>query len=289
VLFNTFTDLLAMDTPFDPRNRSKNTQVMLVREGSGSPLQDAAYWIVYNQYGNVIEFLTGSFDSRNHSDNENTKYFVPDACAQCHGGAGRLTPQGQHVFPTAALNPLDTDHWFDRIAPGDDFPTMAASNYPVLFDAGSNDMKSSAFAKAFDKIRQINTEIRDQNRSASPYAGRPSFQLRIAQNWLDRHANTRIHLAPIDRPLPPLEAGDAQWTKNAFPDEVLLPLLNRYCYRCHSSIRYNVFDKKQVMVESDNITLKINVPPKPPRMPQDRELPAGVRTKLLEYLDKLPH
>src|ERR1700730_10264564 len=130
VLFNTFTDLSTGEAPFpdkvnDP-NRSHNTQVMLVREGNAPGLQDAAYWIVYNEDGKPIEFLTGSFDARS-SDSDSTHYFVPDACAQCHGGAGRVNQQGEQIFPAATLNPLDTDHWFDRMAPDDDFPALAAS------------------------------------------------------------------------------------------------------------------------------------------------------------------
>ena len=58
------------------------------------------------------------------------------------------------------------------------------------------------------------------------------------------------------------------WNANASPDKELLPLLNQYCFRCHSSVDYHVSQKKAVIQQQGTILSFIDYG----IMPQDRDL-----------------
>jgi hypothetical protein len=280
VLFNVFNKNLGV-SPFKTDsggvNHSVNNQVILIR-GTGKLLTQPAYFMTFGAYnakdvkerGRLITYLEATFDAAVSPNVK--KYYVPTACAACHG-TGR-----------PKLNYLDTDHWFDRIR-NDDFDEVGKKQ-PLLFDAGTNDSTKPEFKKAFDVLRTLNTEIRDQNREADETIA--SFQQLAAESWLRNHATTDHHLSLFQRSI--TFSGNERWSENDPIDKELLPLLNRYCFRCHSSLRYHIYDKRFVMDHSGIMIKKIKQNPNGNTedfMPQDRELRDPDRSRLLDLLVKL--
>ena len=78
-------------------------------------------------------------------------------------------------------------------------------------------------------------------------------------------------------PIPPFPAG-------ADPDENLLPLMNQYCFRCHSSVRFHVFQKQAVIQRKPGILARV----RSGNMPQDRKLSDDTKNLLLQLIQKLP-
>jgi hypothetical protein len=131
----------------------------------------------------------------------------------------------------------------------------------------------------------------DENVIAQPCA----IELQAATNWLSLHANSSAHIPPTQRalhvtvrpqlgvPMPsPHIWGDSD------DDKALLGLLNRYCFRCHGSIRFNVFDKDAVFERADVILQKTGPAAKGrDAMPTDRTLPAADLQRLTALMNKL--
>jgi hypothetical protein len=226
------------------------------------------YFLVYEALtsanpGKVGLFLVATFDLASGVPADG-KYYVPIACGQCHGTEKVNQPGGK-------VNYLDTDHWIDRT--GDDFKLVKAAD--VLVDDE---------AQAYDTIRKLNTEIEKQN-SAVIGAGDPKFALLAVRKWLDLHkeGQPNQHVAPLDRGF--AEAtGDPTWSAGADPDERLLPLMNQYCFRCHSSVRFHVFQKQAVIQRKSGILARV----RSGNMPQDRKLADDTKKLLLELVEKLP-
>jgi hypothetical protein len=311
LLFNVFSN---EDNPF--RTKSQNNQVMFVR-ATGAPLEHPVYWLVYEAVSRVegnavvkadgrrIAYLTASFDARAKGVGEaaaangvviDQRYYVPVACAHCHGG---LTG-GEADFPAAKLNYLDTDHWFDRTQKGDDFSNLKPGT-DVVLDGLTPDphfpndptkartvVGSPEFTRAFSVIRWLNNEIRAQNTVTK--GGANSFQFRAVDKWFALHRQTDAHVDMFERGIAP---GGRQWDRANPIDEQLLPRLNRYCFRCHSSIKYHVFDKDAVVLKADKmIELMKRDVTNILAMPQDRDMsapPAAARDRacLLELLDRV--
>lgn len=271
ILFNF---LAAIDGEPFLNNTSKNTQVMLVRDVWRTNV-DPTYWLVYGeltQGGPLIGFLTAGFELPATAALEN-KYWVPTSCAECHGVQERVS-DGSMPIQGGRLNYLDTDHWNDRVQPGDDFAAIVsvAHRYPLV-DAGA-DPATPEFKHGFDNIRRYNSEVLaqnqlvDMNESLEPGVRRdPSLQTRGARTWQALHPpGQEDHVRPVGRGLEPLSVGDAVWS--APDDSEITLLLNRYCFRCHSSIVYSVLDKKDVLDRSDTMERFIRAS----FMPQDRTL-----------------
>jgi hypothetical protein len=228
-----------------------------------------AYFLVYESLGATANpekvgfFLRATFDLAGVVPDD--KYFVPRACGQCHGT--ELDDQ-----KGAKVNYLDTDHWFDRTR--DDFTQVPAAN--VLVDGTSS----------YTFFRQLNTRIAEQNEAVIKQSGGPQFGLLAAQKWLELHQQGKLG---ADQPVPPLlrgfveKAGDAVWTERASPDQELLPLMNQFCFRCHSSVRYHVFQKQTVL----SLKTKIKARVKSGNMPQDRKLNQGQINQIVDLVDKL--
>lgn len=255
---------------------------------TNKPVRDAAGKFLND--GPIIFSLAATFDGRDSETGQEAKdYFVPDACFQCHGG--RNNPKA---------NLLDTDHWQDRVTPKygvadphfdeEDFTALAAAPYGVLYDAGKDDT-SAQYKTAFDVIRQLNAEIKTQNE----FVGGPfTFQTEAAKKWLALHdplSHDVKHVPPYERGF-----GSALWDPTNDKQRRLLYYLNRYCYRCHSSIKYNVFDRASVEFRSSAINPDMQTRVKEFNdpvtwMPQDRPFPgltAGAPTgDLQEFLDLL--
>jgi hypothetical protein len=279
LLFNFFERDLAK-SPFN--GHSVNTQGLVITNGANR--LDPVYWLDYEPLpiARLGLALDATFDARDPNipspehvlGRPDRKYFVPNACAACHGNLNK-----------PLLNYLDTDHWLDRVEAGNDFPAVAESTHGVLFDGGT-DVSSAQFRSAFDIVRRLNREMAAQNTSAQPN----SPQGRAAAKWLQLHETDMAHIVPLDRPFP----GEPHWTKGNALDDELLPLLNRYCYRCHGSVRFNVFDKAAVLSRASDSAVRIEADPVSdkridPRvaMPPDRKIRAEDRARLIALFDDI--
>lgn len=286
LLFNIFQDRSEVaNDPFSPciqkpnggKPCSQNNQVMLI-VGSPRPGKDSAYWMVFEDAaingGKRTDNLRATFDGGDVPSGSTTaerNYYIPKACAQCHGGSA----------VQAKLNYLDSDHWNDRIQDGDDFADLRTkSENGVLFD-GKRSVASPVFKAAFDAIKTLNSEIAEQNCSA----GGEAFQVRAVENWLRIHATNIDFLPQIDRalPAPATNPGARVWNRGTPTDEPLLRRLNQFCFRCHSSLKYHVFDKEAVFDRKDRIDDYVSSG----FMPQDRKLDLAVKQELLKLVDAL--
>lgn len=276
LLFNKFQGEHQLNPfrPADNVNESKATQLILTR-ADGSSLKRPVYFFVFgplSEGSKLITFLKASFDERGPDTlPKDDKYHVPHACAQCHGG--EITDINDNSqYERLKLNYLDTDHWFDRL--NDDFAVVKTMPFGVLFDGGKDETKQE-FADAFKIIRRLNREIREQNYSVEPKPTPvpPSFQLRAVDKWLELHDSSTSHQDLFSRALPN-RAGALPWNATATPDKDLLPLLNQYCFRCHSSLEFNIFDRPAVAGRRGLILGKLHKTPvtNKDRMPQDRNL-----------------
>jgi hypothetical protein len=274
VLFNFFTE--PGEAPFGPTAESVNTQVMLLTSAAefSKGEMDSLYWLDYDRLakgGRLSLKLDASFDATDLQANAGVKpYFVPDGCVACHGENPRRP----------LVNYLDTDHWFDRIE--NDFVQVKQANFPVLADAGTNELAAPGFAKAFDVIRRFNVEAEAQAAMAQPTA----FHRAATKTWLRLHDRSVEHFTPVDRSV---ESEDT-WK---LQDKELLERLNRYCFRCHGTIKFNVFDKAAVRANSGFIQERLKPVPAQIeadsnfRMPPDRTLSAAEIDRLWELVGQL--
>jgi hypothetical protein len=284
LLFNFFKSVseVAQD-PFE-NNSSDNNQVILVREKM-SPLPSPAYFLVFenlNKGGTLKLFLAATFDAQDPNLPQPAPYYVPNACIACHAHKG--------LAARPRLSYLDTDHWRDRVEPTDDFADLyKKSKHGVLFDGG-RDETTESFKQAFTVFRKLNTEIRAQNADIYDKPDEDNYQLRAADAWLEHHPiGKEGYLPPIERALVPVDG--EPWKKGVAVDEALLPLLNRYCFRCHSSVKYHVFDRAMVqeriagaagILERIKSSTSVNQ-----RMPQDRNLDEGTIKTLTDLLQQV--
>jgi hypothetical protein len=315
ILQNIFEKTIT-GNPFNAdQNVSKFNQVIVTRkQGPFSPSQQPAYFLAYSplvklsgssglpikdasgnfQDDGVISFsLKATFDEKARDPETNvllSEYFVPGSCVQCHGG---VTTRGK-------ANYLDTDHWIDRVRPNyglsesrfkeEDFTALANSPYDVIFDGEKDAAKTQ---KAFEVIRLLNEDIRNQN---SLLGTANNFQLNAVERWLELHKAANFgsgHAPPYARGF-----GNQPWDPNSETDKKLVYYLNRYCYRCHSSVKYSVFDRTAVVGRIGVIPGRVlDISDQTSWMPQDRIFPGlavgqisgeGVPTRnLKEFLDLL--
>jgi hypothetical protein len=240
----------------------------------GSPDKDAAYWLDFEEKTNALTAaLNASFDSGEGdlgATGGTQNYYVPTACAVCHGGSRTH----------AALNVLDTDHWFERVrkaAPaGIDFPSMSDNaDNGVLLDAGP-DLTKPKFKTGFDVFRKLNAEVLSQNTMSGA-----TIQPASTKHWVDKHTSSDTPLSLADRSL-----GASPWTA---ADSNVLSYLDRYCYRCHNAVRYNVFDKNAVLFERSQMISRLQLDWVESNyqivMPQDRHLDPKIVQPLINLLN----
>jgi hypothetical protein len=157
----------------------------------------------------------------------------------------------------------------------------------VLYDGRKDE---SDFEQAFNVLRELNREIEAQNKSVPPAQ---SFQLRAVTKWLELHEKDSGHKDVFARALRPASSGDP-WKADNPTDKELLPLLNRYCFRCHSSLKFNVFDRPAVVRRKKDILENMTrVLTDEKKMPQDRNLDCSAETlahkeKILELVRSFP-
>lgn len=270
ILFNFFN--APNERPFS--SDSVNTQVMLIVEPDnvapkGAGL-DALYWLDYDALsspsgGKLSLALNAAFDANEiQASNGKRDYFVPDGCVACHG-----------VNPRRPLvNYLDTDHWFDRL--DNDFGGLKSQGIALLFDADTNDSTDVRYKLTFDVIRRFNEEADAEVRLAQP----KHDETLASAKWLAIHAADDEHLGVLDRAI-----GVKRWAGS--DDQALLSKLNQYCFRCHGTVKFSVFDKQQVIDRRSDIVSRIDPKAAPNlQMPPDRPLPAADREFLLKSLPR---
>jgi hypothetical protein len=266
ILFNFFAPV--GEQPFS--GHSVNTQVMLLAPSQA----DRLYWLDFAPDGTLTLALNASFDAADLPGGTGTRdYFVPDGCNDCHGSPGNLRP--------AMVNYLDTDHWFDRLE--NDFASLKTTNTSLLFDAHTNDPSQPSFGPVFDAIRRFNEEALSQN--SAVHNG--SFEGQAARTWLKLHAQSDEHFRPIDRSFP---AGKGQAWQPSEADG--LNRLNRYCFRCHGSVRFSIFDRQAVVERAGIMRQHINPSQQQAKipgfkMPPDRDLDPSEKQALDDFLKKL--
>ena len=266
ILFNFFAP--AGEQPFS--GHSVNTQVMLL-----APSQpDRLYWLDFAPNGTLTLALNASFDAADLPGGTGTRdYFVPDGCNDCHGSPSNLRPP--------MVNYLDTDHWFDRLE--NDFASLKTTNTSLLFDAHTNDPSQPSFGPVFDAIRRFNEEALLQN--SAVHNG--SFEAQAARTWLKLHAQSDEHFLPMDRSFP---AGKGPAWQPSEADG--LDHLNRYCFRCHGSVRFSIFDRQTVVERAGVMRQRINPSQQQAKipgfkMPPDRDLDPSEKQALDDFLKKL--
>ena len=291
LLFNIFQGDLPRDQAAFDHNESVNTQLILERDNTpANPLTFFVYGRL-SQGGKLITFLTASFDARSPSVNPTHQYFVPHACAECHGGLR----DGNSNFKMR-LNFIDTDHIFDRLLRPNDFVDLIYTQHGALFDVGKLPGQDSDLKKeqqsAFESIQFINSGIETQNRQVDG-GDPPAFQTLAAHRWnalhkgwgdpeLGRDVSRWERAGLFDRVIS-TDPNTPVWNAADPVDFELLPLLNQYCYRCHSQLRFTIFDKGAVVGRKDRIDTYLSST----FMPQDRILSDAVKGRLRDLVAKL--
>jgi hypothetical protein len=267
ILFNFLSPL---QQPFS--TGSVNTQVMLLAPSH----KDRLYWLDFKPDRTLGLFLNATFDAADLPSNATglgVNYFVPDGCNDCHGSPGNLR--------SPMVNYLDTDHWFDRL--DDDFAALKAGP-PLLFDAQTNDPTQPSFVQAFDVIRRFNEEALLQNSIVNPNPN--SFEATAARTWLRIHAQSDDHVPPIGRAFS-LNGGPT-WQAS---ETMGLGQLNRYCFRCHGSVRFSIFDRASVVERAGNMRQRIRPSEQQKRryfkMPPDRTISDADLQMLDDFLRNL--
>jgi hypothetical protein len=280
LLFNFFASIDAL-APFTS-NDSANTQTILV----GNDSRKSLYWIDFGKTseGAKLSHELNAFFDAGHIPTSATaqsggiqEYFVPCSCISCHGGLSldftTIPPAPDNHFRAPLLDYLDTDHWQDRTAKGDDFEGLKA---PVLFDPGT-----------FGVILLLNQEFERQNAAAQP----DSVLLTAAEHWLSWHLQQGAAAEPLFGRALQSSANSHVWNPSDPTDAELLPKFNRFCFRCHGSVKFDVFDKEMVFA----LRSKLNAALYPrdqivdPRaaMPPDRNLSPDDLKALRDLILKL--
>jgi hypothetical protein len=292
ILFNFFEPLETKD-PF--LNESGNNQVILVPKAfnttSGPKAKDSAFWMLYQKksLGYRLGFaLNVGFDLPDcppPACPTTRDYFVPVACAQCHGhDQERGLPLGgdlsKGVFPYAKVNYLDTDQWNDMVEY--DFPGTKLGPHDVVFDSKKAAPGSAEYERAFGILRKLNEVALKQNRASKRPDKANDFRIKGAEKWIEVHKTTS---APVQPLLRAIDMGTGVvWSKAVPNDKGLLESLNRFCFRCHSSLYWSVFDKSFVSAQKDLIRDFISSE----YMPQGRVIPEPEKTALLSLLGNPP-
>lgn len=294
VLFN-YVQVQLTDAPFPDGtslNESVNTQVIIVPKTFTKGQEDSAYFLDFDTRTGgykIHDFLSAAFDvAQDPSRPEETKrnYYVPTACAQCHGHDQEGGGPANKAFPYAKLNYLDTDQWYDMMAFGE-FPSTLTT-YDVLFDGGL-DHTTAAYGAAFDVIKTLNNFIHEQNVQSVHPDDLDLFKIKAVEKWLALHQTSTDPVPSLDRALD-LGSGSAVW-QNTQDDRALLSLLDQYCFRCHSAVLFSVFDKQAVVDRGGpkGVIVKYVKRPKEDafHMPQGRELDAQTIADIVKYVEAL--
>lgn len=275
ILFNFFTEQSA--APFAQGSESVNTQVMLITDpshvlGPQAEGPDTLYWLDYDQLskGGLLSLaLHASFDANElpPAANDTKAYFVPDGCAACHGANSHRS----------MVNYLDTDHWFDRIE--SDFTSMKTNGLALLVDAKTNDPNSLDYILAFDVIRRFNAEADELVKKAQP----AHDEALASKKWLALHATSNNHFVPVERAI----GKEPRWSAQNPEEAKALEVLNQYCFRCHGTVKFSIFNRQAMATPEMKATLEQRIKSDAAvgiRMPPDRPLEEDARSVILRVL-----
>lgn len=257
ILFNYFQKSRAFEADKDPlktkdidanqqdvTQSSGNTQVILVRSVkavASDADEHISYFVDYNASGQLSYKLDAFFDTLG-TPGQLQPYFVPRACAQCHGmSESESADSGSVGIDNPQLNYLDTDWYFDRVQSGDDFANVAEKSFGVIYDGGKSpsDLGGAAspnpqkFHDAMDQFRAFNKLVKDQNVAALNEnisrlpgdTGRDddAFRVRSVSKWLNLHQTSDSYFFPVDRGLDSVETPEATWHRSTDPSDPSLP------------------------------------------------------------------
>jgi hypothetical protein len=265
-------------------NESVNNQVILVPRSFKKGVEDSIYFLDYQPFSvdrsKLGKALHAAFDTLD-PDKGDTKqdYFVPTACSQCHGhDRERGGPNSHGNYSFGKVNYLDTDQWYDMM--NFDFPNTK-TQYDVIFDGNDLSHTSAKYKLAVGVFRKLNSEIVRQNETSLRPDGSDEFKLQAAKKWISLHLKGEGPVASLRRSF-----GKSVWANSEL---TLLQMLDRYCFRCHSSMYYDIFDRAAVLQEKGT-----SKKPGPlvdyvayGFMPQGRKLSQPEKDKLVEYLKTL--
>ena len=275
VLFNYF-EKDPKTHPFKDK-QSQNNQVIIVNQKFTPTKDDLIFWLVYQKRDTnyaIAYSLFAGFDIPGPKD-----YFVPTACAQCHGHDQELggPASGLETFPFGKVNYLDTDQWYEVAK--FDFPGTQAEQFDIVFD-GTKNISSADYRRAVDVLRQLNKEIAVQTTLSLRPNGSEDYKKKAVEKWNELHAKSDAPAAQGDRSL---SVGQRVWSSTDATDMKTLGELNRYCFRCHSSMYYHVFDKQAVFSKKRKIEafLRRNL------MPQGRILDDTTNQALIDLIHNM--
>ncbi len=277
LLFNLFEPDVSKD-PFEG-NESGNNQVIIVPRTFTPKTGNAVYFAVYQSRTNAYrlgKFLQAGFDLPGVHPQDGV-YYVPRSCAECHGhDKERGEP---YDYPFAKPNYLDTDQWYDSL--DFDFPHVATSAHDVVFDGGKNH-STAQYRRAFQVIRRLNATIKEET-IAAERTNVPSFQRKAVEKWVDLHAawDDRV---PFEQRALEVTSG-VKWDPGNSTEMRFVRHMNRFCFRCHSSVRFNIFDKSGMVNEPVRSLLPQFVPPG--IMPQGRVLEVGTKTEIVDLFRQI--
>lgn len=265
-------------------NQSVNNQIILVPKSHDPATGHSAYWLVYQKRSDRYvrgDFLTAAFDNPKQGESALKPYYVPIACAQCHGHYEISENEPKPVtkdtrFPHAKLNYLDSDQWYDMLK---EFPGTKNSNFDVIFDGG-RDQTTTRYADAVTVLLKLNEHIKTQNKESLRGNGDDRFIVDAVEKWIGIHKKDPRPASMFQRAIGTAPGWDP--AKEDLDGE-LLPMLSRYCFRCHGTIRYNVFDREGLKDLGSTPSFKVGNR----FMPQGRILPDEDRKRLVELLDQL--
>ena len=169
-----------------------------------------------------------------------------------------------------------------------DFPKTSAGNNDVVFDGGK-DHSTPRYKAAVGVIHTLNTEIKAQNGGSQRPKGQvvngelanDDFKVQAVSKWLKLHPHGEGPVSADKRSI-----GAKTWAQADLP---LLDLLDHYCFRCHSSMFYDVFDKATVLTRKAQLSIYVSACSPSGRclMPQGRILEKADRENLVKYLSGL--
>lgn len=211
-------------------------------------------------YG-LAQYLKASFDVAAAYKDHKGRYFVPGACVQCHSAdpvkGATLSEEALASIIKGSkarglmLNYLDTDQWKAARDSGD-FTQLDTVDIPLLIDSDPA-VDQEGYEQVFDRFRTLNSEVLAQNLLVGPYR----TATRSVQLWIDNHKTSSAYVDRWQRILPSLSAGRLPWTQQNPFDEAVLPLLERYCSRCHMTMFFGIYDRPLVRTKARSAVERI--------------------------------
>ena len=141
-------------------------------------------------------------------------------------------------------------------------------------------MSSADYRRALDVLRHLNREIAVQTTLSLRPDGSEDYKKKAVEKWNELHATSDAPAAQGDRSL---SVGQRVWSSTDTTDVKTLGEFNRYCFRCHSSMYYHVFDKQAVFSKKRMIESFLQSD----YMPQGRILDDSTKRALIDLIHNM--